>query len=75
MEFACDNGDCFPMSVRCNEIMDCDDESDEKACALIQVQIRGHWIIKVELFHPLCVSSNCNTHNRDSVQNPMFTLL
>ena len=30
--FTCDNGECVPMSVRCDKGIDCMDKSDEKNC-------------------------------------------
>ena len=36
-EFGCDNGDCFPISKRCDEIEDCEDESDERNCDLVEI--------------------------------------
>ncbi len=37
-EFGCSNGECFPLSKRCNEISDCDDDSDETNCNLLDIQ-------------------------------------
>ena len=36
-EFGCKNGECFPLSKRCNEISDCDDDSDETNCNLLVI--------------------------------------
>ena len=34
-EFTCNNGQCIKMDERCDQIMDCNDESDEENCRLI----------------------------------------
>ena len=34
-EFTCDDGQCIKMEGRCNQVTDCRDESDEKACEMI----------------------------------------
>ena len=34
-EFTCNNGQCIKMEERCDQIMDCNDESDEENCRLI----------------------------------------
>jgi len=36
-EFGCNNGQCFPISVRCNEKKDCKDHSDESNCTLVKI--------------------------------------
>ena len=33
--FNCDNGDCVPMSKRCNGVNDCVDSSDESQCKIL----------------------------------------
>ena len=34
-EFTCDDGQCIKMEARCNQVLDCRDESDERQCHLI----------------------------------------
>jgi hypothetical protein len=34
-EFGCEDGSCVLLEKRCDEIRDCDDQSDEKDCDLI----------------------------------------
>ena len=34
-EFTCDDGQCVSMGDRCNQIVDCRDNSDEKDCSLL----------------------------------------
>ena len=34
-EFTCSDGQCIKMDERCDQIMDCNDESDEENCRLI----------------------------------------
>ena len=34
-DFTCDDGQCKPMGERCNQVPNCDDESDEKGCQLV----------------------------------------
>ena len=34
-EFTCDDGQCIKMGVRCNQVPDCRDESDEYGCKLL----------------------------------------
>ena len=36
-EFGCNNGECFPIAVRCNEKKDCKDDSDESNCTLVKI--------------------------------------
>lgn len=38
-EFQCANGDCVPMSSRCNNRVDCRDRSDELSCRKFYVFI------------------------------------
>lgn len=35
-EFACDNGQCVPHTARCDEIVHCNDRSDEADCQVVQ---------------------------------------
>jgi len=35
-EFTCDSGNCIALDKRCNQNKDCDDESDENGCRLVQ---------------------------------------
>ena len=37
-QFTCDNGDCVMMEERCNQIPDCDDESDELNCRILHLK-------------------------------------
>ena len=37
-EFACSDGQCLPQSVRCNNKVECKDESDEDGCKFIRKQ-------------------------------------
>lgn len=32
MYFICDNGDCVPVTDKCNHVNDCLDNSDEQGC-------------------------------------------
>ena len=34
-EFTCDDGQCIAMKERCNQVPDCQDESDEDSCHLV----------------------------------------
>ena len=34
-EFTCWNGDCIPLEQRCDQVFDCDDQSDEKDCQIV----------------------------------------
>ena len=34
-EFTCDDGQCIDISTRCDQIVDCQDESDEQGCQLV----------------------------------------
>ena len=36
-EFTCNSGQCIGMVKRCNQIKDCDDESDEEVCDMLHV--------------------------------------
>ena len=36
-EFTCDNGHCIQMEERCNQLVDCQDGSDEKGCQLLSL--------------------------------------
>ena len=36
-QFTCWNGVCIPLSKRCDENMDCQDDSDEHSCGLIKL--------------------------------------
>ena len=40
-EFLCNNGECIPMSMRCNIEKDCIDESDEQNCNIVTLA-RGY---------------------------------
>ena len=31
-EFSCDDGQCIPIVLRCNDVINCRDSSDEKNC-------------------------------------------
>ena len=35
--FSCDNGICIPMEKRCDQLLDCEDVSDEKNCQIISI--------------------------------------
>ena len=37
-EFTCDDGQCVKMEERCNQIYNCEDESDEKNCKIIHLK-------------------------------------
>ena len=34
-EFTCESGECVSMQKRCNQILDCRDKTDEKACGMV----------------------------------------
>ena len=34
-EFTCDNGQCVNMTMRCNQLPNCRDRSDERDCAIL----------------------------------------
>ena len=34
-EFTCNNGQCIPMTHRCNKVADCNDKSDERKCKTV----------------------------------------
>ena len=36
-EFSCDNGQCVPIQVRCDDVQNCVDGSDEDSCFLLEV--------------------------------------
>jgi len=36
-EFGCNNGDCKQQHVRCNEVKECKDESDESNCNVVKI--------------------------------------
>lgn len=36
-EFTCDSGNCIAIDKRCNQVLDCDDESDENECKLVEI--------------------------------------
>ena len=36
-QFTCGYGKCIDLSRRCDKKKDCDDESDEKSCQLVQI--------------------------------------
>ena len=37
-QFTCDDGQCVTMEERCNQIPDCDDESDELNCKILKLK-------------------------------------
>ena len=37
-QFTCDDGQCVKMEERCNQIPDCDDESDERNCKILALK-------------------------------------
>ena len=37
-EFTCDDGQCIDINSRCNQLLDCRDESDEKDCNLLDLK-------------------------------------
>lgn len=45
-QFGCSSGQCFPKSTRCNGIVECEDESDEEKCRLIEKN-KGYFITRV----------------------------
>ena len=36
-QFTCDNGNCVPLTGRCDSVANCDDVSDEKNCQLVSL--------------------------------------
>ena len=37
-EFTCKNGQCLPMVRRCNQIVDCEDKTDEDNCVILDFE-------------------------------------
>ena len=37
-EFTCDDGQCIDINSRCNQLLYCRDESDEKDCNLLDLK-------------------------------------
>ena len=48
-EFCCDDGACVPMGDRCNSRPDCEDNSDEIGCSLIEVDERTYLMERAPL--------------------------
>ena len=54
--FTCDNGQCIPFKKRCNDMNDCEDESDEEGCETLVIH-HGQIKFFFQDFFYLCVTS------------------
>jgi len=53
-QFTCFSGDCVSFNRRCNRIVDCPDSSDEKECAILQIDKTTY----IKEYPPIQVDSN-----------------
>lgn len=56
-EFQCDNGECVPMSSRCNNRVDCRDRSDELSCRKFYVFFFYYVLLHLSIERSLLLKS------------------